>query len=189
MNKTFFSNETANAAMTEVLNKLTEMYKNTTVEVDNTFDQPNMVEISSKTDNGYAIVMACYNEDECMIYVIAILDGEEVSIDGIDPRVMNITVDGLVDVMVSVYNSISNNVVAKIRDYVKNYDGIMLDYDGSSASIHMGWDNFTDDEKNYAMENEFRVMSNTKEYLKKDNITVKEVFVDERCITVYVECK
>jgi hypothetical protein len=106
MVKTIFSNETANAAMTEVLNKLTEMYKDTTVEVANTFDQPNMVEISSKTDEGYAIVMAVFNEDEGKIYVGAILDGEEVSTDSIDPKVLNITVDGLVDVMVSVYNGI-----------------------------------------------------------------------------------
>lgn len=84
---------------------------------------------------------------------------------------------------------ICDSVVAKIREYVKNYDGIMVDYNGSSACIHMGWDNFTDDEKDYAMENEHAVMCNTKYYLSKDNITVKEVFVDERCITVYVECK
>lgn len=106
MAKTFFSNETANAAMTEVLNKLTEVYKNTTVEVANTFDQPNMVEISSKTDNGYAIVMAMFNEDDGKVHIGAILDGKEVSTDSIDPKVMNITVDGLVDVMVSVYNGI-----------------------------------------------------------------------------------
>ena len=45
---------------------------------------------------------------------------------------------------------IINSVVDKIREYVKNYDGIMLDYDGESASIHMGWDNFTEVEKEYA---------------------------------------
>jgi hypothetical protein len=187
MVKTIFSNETANAAMTEVLNKLTEMYKDTTVEVANTFDQPNMVEISSKTDEGYAIVMAVFNEDEGKIYVGAILDGEEVSTDSIDPKVLNITVDGLVDVMVSVYNGISNNVVAKIREYVKNYNGPMVNYYGLSEFIYMRWDNFTEDEKEYVMDHEFIVKNNTEYYLKKDNIIVKEMLVEENGIVVYVE--
>ena len=86
----------------------------------------------------------------------------------------------------------NNEIAVKIGEYVKSYDGIMLDYDGKSACIHIGWDIFTDDERNYALEdefNEFRVMCDTKEYLKKDNITVKEVFVEEWGIAIYVECK
>lgn len=81
---------------------------------------------------------------------------------------------------------ICNNVVAKIREYVKNYNGIMVDYDGSSASIYMGWDNFTEDEKNYAMDHEFIVKNNAEYYLKKDNTTVKEMLIDENGISVYV---
>ena len=84
---------------------------------------------------------------------------------------------------------ICNNVVAKIREYVKNYDGIMVDYDGSSACIHMGWDSFTDAEKDYAMDYEFILKNNMEYYLKKDTITVKEMLVDENGISVYVECK
>jgi hypothetical protein len=61
----------------------------------------------------------------------------------------------------------------------------MLDYTGSSASISMGWDNFTDIEKDYAVEYECEV----KYQLSKDNITVKELIVDKCGITVFVECK
>lgn len=84
---------------------------------------------------------------------------------------------------------ICNNVVAKIREYVKNYNGIMVDYDGSSASIYMGWDNFTEDEKEYVMSPENFVISNARYYLKKDNIIVKEMLIDENGIVVYVEWK
>lgn len=80
-------------------------------------------------------------------------------------------------------------VVDKIREYVKNYDGVMLDYTGSSASISMGWDNFTDIEKDYAVEYECEVRIDTRYQLSKDNITVKELIVDKCGITVFVECK
>ena len=49
---------------------------------------------------------------------------------------------------------VAESVVNKIWQYVKDYDGIMLDYDGSSASIFMGWGNFTDVEKNYAIKHD-----------------------------------
>ena len=84
---------------------------------------------------------------------------------------------------------IVSRVVDIIREYVKNYNGIMLDYDGSSASISMGWDNFTDIEKDYAVEYECEVRIDTRFQLSKDNITVKELIVDECGITVFVECK
>lgn len=80
-------------------------------------------------------------------------------------------------------------VVDKIREYIKNYDGIMFDYNGSSASLSMGWDNFNDVEKNYAVEYDNLVSQHTKYYLSKDNITVKELIVDKCGITVFVECK
>ncbi len=82
---------------------------------------------------------------------------------------------------------IVSGVVDKIREYVKNYDGIMLDYDGESASIYMGWDNFTDVEKDYAFGNEGTVIQNTRYQLSKDNIIVKELLVDDYGITVFVE--
>ncbi len=84
---------------------------------------------------------------------------------------------------------IADSIANKIRQYVKDYDGIMLDYDGSSASIFMGWGNFTDVEKNYAMEYDFVVGQQTWHYLSEDNIPVKEVFVNEYGIMIYVECK
>ena len=82
---------------------------------------------------------------------------------------------------------IVSGVVDKIREYVKNYDGIMLDYDGESVSIYMGWDNFTDVEKDYAFGNEGTVIQNTRYQLSKDNIIVKELLVDDYGITVFVE--
>ena len=82
---------------------------------------------------------------------------------------------------------IADSIVDKIREYVKNYDGIMLDYDGESASIYMGWDNFTDAEKDYAFDYEGIVIQNTTNYLSKDNIIVKELLVDDYGITVFVE--
>ena len=84
---------------------------------------------------------------------------------------------------------IADSIANKIRQYVKDYDGIMLDYDGSSASIFMGWGNFTDVEKNYAMEYDFVVGQQTWHSLSEDNIPVKEVFVNEYGITICVECK
>lgn len=84
---------------------------------------------------------------------------------------------------------IADSIADKIRQYVKDYDGIMLDYDGSSASIFMGWGNFTDVEKNYAMEYDFVVGQQTWHYLSEDNIPVKEVFVEEYGIIICVECK
>ena len=84
---------------------------------------------------------------------------------------------------------VAESVVNKIWQYVKDYDGIMLDYDGSSASIFMGWGNFTDVEKNYAMEYDFVVGQQTWHYLSEDNIPVKEVFVNEYGIIICVECK
>jgi len=84
---------------------------------------------------------------------------------------------------------ICNSVVAKIREYVKNYNGPMVDYYGLSEFIYMGWDNFTEDEKEYVMDHEFIVKNNTEYYLKKDNTTVKEMRIDENAIVVYVEWK
>lgn len=77
--------------------------------------------------------------------------------------------------------------VAKITDYVKNYNGPMVDYYGLSEFIYMRWDNFTEDEKEYVMEDEHAVKSNIRDYLKKDNIIVKEMLIDENGIVVYVE--
>ena len=88
-----------------------------------------------------------------------------------------------------VVSATTTSVVNKIRQYVKDYDGIMLDYDGSSASIFMGWDNFTDVEKDYAMEYDYVVHHHTWHSLSEDNIPVKEVLVDEYGITIFVECK
>lgn len=79
--------------------------------------------------------------------------------------------------------------VAKIREYVKNYNGPMVDYYGLSEFIYMRWDNFTEDEKEYVMSPENFVISNARYYLKKDNIIVKEMLVDENGIVVYVEWK
>lgn len=83
--------------------------------------------------------------------------------------------------------SICDNVIAKIREYVKNYNGPMVDYYGLSEFIYMGWDNFTEDEKEYVMSPENFVISNVRYYLKKDNIIVKEMLIDENAIVVYVE--
>ena len=47
---------------------------------------------------------------------------------------------------------IADSVVNKIRPYVKDYDGIMLAYAGSSASIVMGLNNIPDLEQNYVLE-------------------------------------
>ena len=77
--------------------------------------------------------------------------------------------------------------VAKIREYVKNYNGPMVNYYGLSEFIYMGWDNFTEDEKEYVMCHENFVMSNARYYLKKDNIIVKKMRIDENAIVVYVE--
>ena len=84
---------------------------------------------------------------------------------------------------------IADSIANKIRHYVKDYDGIMLDYDGSSASIFMGLNNFTDIEKNYVVEYDYVVLQHTWHYLSEDNIPVKEVLVDEYGITIFVECK
>ena len=84
-------------------------------------------------------------------------------------------------------DSLCENVVAKITDYVKNYNGPMVDYYGLSEFIYMRWDNFTEDEKEYVMEDEHAVKSNIRDYLKKDNIIVKEMLIDENGIVVYVE--
>jgi hypothetical protein len=78
-------------------------------------------------------------------------------------------------------------VVDKIREYVKNYNGPMVNYYGLSEFIYMRWDNFTEDEKEYVMDHEFIVKNNTEYYLKKDNIIVKEMLVEENGIVVYVE--
>jgi hypothetical protein len=83
--------------------------------------------------------------------------------------------------------SICDNVIAKIIEYVKNYNGPMVNYYGLSEFIYMRWDNFTEDEKNYAMDHEFIVKSNTEYYLKKDNTTVKKMLLEENGIVVYVE--
>ena len=82
---------------------------------------------------------------------------------------------------------IINSVVDKIREYVKNYDGIMLDYDGESASIHMGWDNFTDVEKEYAFDYYIPVVYNATYYLSKDNIIVRELLVEDYGIIIFIE--
>lgn len=85
--------------------------------------------------------------------------------------------------------SICDNVIAKIREYVKNYNGPMVDYYGLSEFIYMRWDNFTEDEREYVMSPENFVISNARYYLKKDNIIVKEMLIDENGIVVYVEWK
>ena len=84
---------------------------------------------------------------------------------------------------------IADSIANKIRQYVKDYDGIMLDYDGSSASIFMGLNNFTDTEKDYIVEYDYVVHQHTWHSLSEDNIPVKELIVDECGITVFVECK
>lgn len=84
---------------------------------------------------------------------------------------------------------VAESVVNKIWQYVKDYDGIMLDNDGSNASIFMGWNNFTDVEKDYAMEYDYVVGQHTRYYLSEDDIPVKEVFVDEWGVTAFVRWK
>lgn len=103
-----------------------------------------------------------------------------------DKKNYQVSSEGLVSAT-TVDAKIMKSVVDKIREYVKNYDGIMLDYDGESASIYMGWDNFTDAEKDYAFDYEGIVIQNTTYYLSKDNIVVKELLVDDYGITVFVE--
>ena len=103
-----------------------------------------------------------------------------------DKKNYQVSSEGLVSAT-TVDAKIMKSVVDKIREYVKNYDGIMLDYDGESASIYMGWDNFTDAEKDYAFDYEGIVIQNTTNYLSKDNIIVKELLVDDYGITVFVE--
>ena len=103
-----------------------------------------------------------------------------------DKKNYQVSSEGLVSAT-TVDAKIMKSVVDKIREYVKNYDGIMLDYDGESASIYMGWDNFTDAEKDYAFDYEGIVIQNTTYYLSKDNIVVKELLVDDYGITVFVK--
>lgn len=103
-----------------------------------------------------------------------------------DKKNYQVSSEGLVSAT-TVDAKIMKSVVDKIREYVKNYDGIMLDYDGESASIYMGWDNFTDIEKGYAFDYESFVIYNTSYCLSKDNIIVKELLVDDYGITVFVK--
>jgi hypothetical protein len=104
-----------------------------------------------------------------------------------DNKNYQVSSEGLVFATTVDEKNMMKSVVDKIKEYVKNYDGIMLDYDGESASIYMGWDNFTDVEKDYAFDYEFFVIYNTSYCLSKDNIIVRELLVDDYGITVFVE--
>ena len=45
-----------------------------------------------------------------------------------------------------------NRVVKVIEDYVNNYEGMMMGYDGNSASICVGWDIFNEDDMELLIE-------------------------------------
>lgn len=47
-----------------------------------------------------------------------------------------------------------DRVVNTIKDYVNNYDGLMLDYDGDSACICVGWDNFSEEDMQMLIEDD-----------------------------------
>lgn len=80
---------------------------------------------------------------------------------------------------------ITTAIASKIRQYVNDFEGIMLDYNGSTASICMGWDIFTDEERGRMLEDDF-IIQDAKHCLGKDGISVKEIFVDENGVVVYV---
>ncbi len=122
MVQTIFTNETANAAMTEIFNELTEMYMDTTVEDDDNFDYPivevyaeelenyNNVQISLETeDNIYYVVQVSYDKDAGELGMDVLYDGLEVTSFQLDIS-DGITVDDIVDMMVNAFDDIVNNI-------------------------------------------------------------------------------
>lgn len=47
-----------------------------------------------------------------------------------------------------------DRVVNTIKSYLEDYDGLMLDYDGDSACICIGWDNFSDEDMQMLIEDD-----------------------------------
>ena len=47
-----------------------------------------------------------------------------------------------------------DRVVNTIKTYLEDYDGLMLDYDGDSACICIGWDNFSDEDMQMLIEDD-----------------------------------
>lgn len=122
MGKNKFSKETANAALTEIFNELTKMYKNTTVEDDDNFDYPivdvyaeewenyNNVQISLETeDDQYYVVQVSYDKDAGELDMNVLLDGLEMTSFQLDIS-DGIAVCDIVDMMVNAFDDIESYI-------------------------------------------------------------------------------
>lgn len=75
-------------------------------------------------------------------------------------------------------------VINIIQEHIKNYEGLMIDYDGESACISIGWDNFNEDDKKMLMEDDVFAVQ-VASAIRGAN----DILVDKKGVNIYIDKK